>query len=56
MSMVANDKSTGAPAPNRDPGTGGPTDPAAGADSDEAVRLGDEHMKGVESLCVGESQ
>jgi|HubBroStandDraft_6_1064221.scaffolds.fasta_scaffold1488081_2 hypothetical protein len=53
MSMVANNDSAG---PRPSPGTGDPAVPAAGADSEEVVRLGDEHLKGVESLCVGESQ
>jgi len=27
-----------------------------GHEADDVVRLGDEHVNGVESLCVGESQ
>lgn len=42
-------------APGRPHVIGAP-DAAAPADGDEVVRLGDEHVSGVESLCVGESQ
>jgi hypothetical protein len=30
--------------------------PETGGDGEDVVRLGDEHVSGVESLCVGESQ
>jgi hypothetical protein len=34
-----------------------PTDsPETAGDGEEVVRLGDAHVSGVESLCVGESQ
>jgi hypothetical protein len=47
---------------NSGPGPPGPSpskdvrDLRAKADGDDLVRRGDEHGKGVETLCVGESQ
>jgi hypothetical protein len=39
---------------NPEPPIGGPIERGPGGD--EEVCLGDEHVSGVESLCVGESQ
>jgi hypothetical protein len=47
---------------NSGPGGPGPVpsidvgDVRAKSDGEDLVRPGDEHVKGVESLCVGESQ
>ena len=32
------------------------SDLGSGPDVEDVVRLGDEHVRGVETLCVGESQ
>jgi hypothetical protein len=44
------------------PGTAGglspndTSDPGSRPDVEDVVRLGDEHVRGIETLCVGESQ
>jgi hypothetical protein len=44
------------------PGTAGgipsndTNDPGSRPDGEDVVRLGDEHVRGIETLCVGESR
>jgi hypothetical protein len=53
MKVVTKDESSGRGPPERAPDGSGDT---SAPGSDEIIRLGDEHGKGAEGLCVGESQ
>jgi hypothetical protein len=53
--IVAEDEPNRVPGPSATSPTGGVGD-GSRTESEELVRLGDGHVSGVESLCVGESQ
>ena len=56
MSTVVNDKGCRSRGPHALRSAPGEDDTVVASDGDDLVRLGDEHVNGTESLCVGESQ
>jgi len=56
VTIIAKDETNGHPSTPGGPVTAGSHEEGSGCPGEEVVRLGDEHVSGVETLCVGESQ
>jgi hypothetical protein len=56
VTIVTKGEGSGLPRPPSRPHALDVSEGDTGPDGEEVVRLGDEHVSGIESLCVGESQ
>jgi len=56
VTIVTKGEGSGSPRSPGGPHAIGVSEGDTRPDGEEVVRLGDEHVSGIESLCVGESQ